>query len=259
MADFALITGSTTGIGKELTELFARDRHNLVLVARNETKLQEQADALRERFGVEVHTLGLDLSLLNSAQELFTWVESRGLQISYLINNAGFGLNGAFSSLELQGQLDMMNLNMRVPVELSRLLLPGMRARNRGGILNVASTAAFQPGPYMAVYYATKSFLLFFSEALAEELRGTGIHVTVLCPGPTRTGFQERAGIQDTLLMKAGLMGPAPVAAAGYRGLMAGRRVVVPGLANRLGTLLVRLAPLSLATRVVAMLQRGRH
>lgn len=257
-ADFeetVLITGASSGIGYDLAQIFSAKGHRLILVARSREKLAKLAGELEERHGVSVKVIPMDLSHPSSPGRLYEILEEESFQVSILVNNAGFAAYGLFSDSSLDGELEMMRLNMITPVHLTKLILKGMRERGRGRILNVASTAAFQPGPLMAVYYATKAFLLFFSEALAHELRGSGVCVTALCPGPTRTGFQKRAGMRDTLLFKYAVMNSREVALAGYEGLMKGKTLVVPGLANRILSFSVRFGPRGLTAKIVRFLQ----
>ena len=181
----ALITGASVGIGRDLAELFARDGHHLVLTARNEGQLQELAAKLRDQYHVNVEVIVQDLSVAGASQQIFERLQSK--PIDYVVNNAGFGSHGLFAGAELQSQLAMLQVNIVALTHLTRLLLPGMLARKSGRILNVASLAAFLPGPYMAVYYATKAYVLSFSEALSSETAGSGVTVTALCPGATRT------------------------------------------------------------------------
>ena len=197
----------------------------------------------------------MDLSEPEQLAALCERLSDEGVVVDVLVNNAGFGARGPVAELDLGRQLEMVRLNVEALTALTRFLLPGMLARRRGGVLNVASTAAFQPGPFMAVYYATKAYVLSFSEALAEEARGTGVAVTALAPGPTLTGFQKEADLEDRLLFKLGPMAAAPVARAGHRAFRRGRVLVIPGLKNRLGAFSTRLAPRWLVRRVVRMLQ----
>ena len=256
--NFALITGASTGIGYELTKLFARDGYQLVLVARNPQRLTEVKDELQRQFHVSVTVVSKDLALAQAPDELFAELQREGIAVDVLVNNAGFGTHGFFAESDLAMQRGMMQVNMAAPTHLVRLFLPGMIKRGAGRILNVASTAAFQPGPLMAVYYASKAYVLSFSEALANELRGSGVSVTVLCPGPTKTEFQRRAGVEETQLMRSGIMDARAVAVAGYRGLMTGRTVVIPGTRNRVLAAAVKFLPRSLVTRVVRNIQEKR-
>jgi short-subunit dehydrogenase len=252
MNEWALITGASMGIGYELARVFAANKFNLVLVARDEARLKRVADELRAQHGIETKILAKDLSLASAPQEIFDTL--RDTPISVLVNNAGFGWRGAFVECDLQHEaLDMMHVNMDSLVALTRLFVPPMLARKQGRVMNVASTAAFQPGPFANIYFATKSFVLSFSNALAEELEGTGVTVTALCPGSTRTEFFERAKMQnfrrDGLMMDAGI-----VAQAGYRGLMRGKRVVIPGMLNKFTATLANFVPTRATTRIVRKL-----
>jgi uncharacterized protein len=256
-----LITGASAGIGLELARRFAAGGYDLVLVARSGDRLEELAAGLRSRHGVAVRVLARDLSDPRSPEAVCSDLAAAGVAVDVLINNAGFATFGPFAETPLDRELEELQLNVVTLTQLAKRLLPGMLARRRGGILNVASTAAFQPGPLMAVYYATKAYVLSFSEALAEELRGSGVTVTALCPGPTATEFQQRAGMQESKLF-SGLLkvaDAAAVARAGYDGFRAGKRIVVPGLVNKLGVQSLRVSPRAMATRLVKRLQERRH
>jgi short-subunit dehydrogenase len=254
-----LITGGSEGIGYELARCFARDGHRLVLVARDAAKLEGAAAAISAESGVPVRTLVEDLSTPGAPARVFAALESEADPVRVLVNNAGVGLYGPFAASDLHAGLAMMRVNMEALVALTGLFLPGMLARRGGAILNVGSTAGFQPGPLMAIYYATKAFVLSLSEALANELEGSGVRVSVLCPGPTVTGFQRRAGIAGSMLFKRGVMSAAEVAQAGYRGFGRGEVTVIPGLRNRLLTVLVRAAPRRLVPAIVRRLQEKRR
>ena len=248
----ALITGATSGIGYALAVCFAREGHDLVLVARHHAALRRVADELVTRSSrSSVDVIAKDLSIPSAAAEVVAHLRQRGLSIDVLVNNAGFGVHGPFVSTDWRLEQGMLSLNMVSLTELTKLLLPGMLQRHDGKILNVASTAAFQPGPMMALYYATKAYVLSLSEALSDELRGSGVTVTALCPGPTRSAFQQRAGIEQTRLMHAGLMDADTVARAGFRALMRGQRLVIPGIANRLVATAVRWLPRGVVLRAV--------
>ncbi len=251
----ALITGASSGIGLELARLFARDRSDLVLVARNQQRLEALAEELRRDHQVQIVVLPHDLSDPTAPRRIFDQLAERGIVIDVLVNNAGFGAVGKIAKLPLTTQTEMVQVNVAALAQLTRLFLPGMIGRKRGGVLNVGSTAGFQPGPNMAVYYATKAFVLSYTEALAEELLGTGVHATCLAPGATATGFQEAAKLGDALLFRYGVMEVVTVARAGYQGFRRGQVLVIPGLKNKLGAMAVRFAPRKLVRKVVKRLQ----
>lgn len=254
MTKTVLITGASSGIGLELARLFAADGYALILVGRNRKNLQQAADDLNSEFSVPARVLVADLSKPSGPSTIARFVKQKRLAVDVLVNNAGVGLHGAFEKNNLQTELDMIQLNVTSLVDLTKRLLPGLIA-SRGKILNVASTAAFQPGPYMAVYYASKAFVLSFSEALHEELAGKVV-VTALCPGPTRTKFAQTARMGRTpLFNSAWMMDAATVAKSGYRGLQKGKAVVVPGVFNRLLAESVRFTP----RRVVRKLVKRLH
>jgi short-subunit dehydrogenase len=245
----ALITGASGGIGYELAKLFAKDGYDLVLVARSGDKLSQVAAELQGQFGITVKTVALDLAAALAAKLLFDQLQSGGVVVDVLVNNAGFGTFGEFSGVAEEEILGQIQLNITALTELTRWFLPAMLARRGGKIMNVASTAAFQPGPLMAVYYATKAYVLSFSEALANEVAGSGVVVSCFCPGATDTGFQKRAKMEDSrLFKKIGAMNVETVARDGYRGLMAGRTVVISGVQNWLVAESVRFAPRKLVT-----------
>jgi hypothetical protein len=242
-AETVLITGASSGIGLELARCFAAEGCRVVLTARNETALRELADELSAAHGVSAIVLPCDLAQPDAPEQLAQACRQGDLVIDVLVNNAGFGAHGPVSEIPLERQREMVQLNTATLMELSRRFLPGMLERGRGGVLNVASTAAFQPGPRMAVYFATKAFVLSFTEALAEELSGTGVAASCLCPGPTETGFISAADMHDSRLFRLGMMTAQAVARAGHRGFRRGKVVVIPGLGNKAGTWLVRFAP----------------
>jgi short-subunit dehydrogenase len=253
MKHTALVTGASGGIGLELARLFANDGQDLVLVARSEGKLREIGEQLEAAHGVAATVAATDLSKPNAARDLVEALRAASIEVDVLVNNAGFGLSGPFLDNDPQAQLGMLQVNVVAVTELTRLLLPPMVARRSGRILNVASTAAFAPGPLAAVYAATKAYVLSFSEAIGEELRHSGVTVTALCPGPTQSGFSAAAGAGSTRLYgKQKLMSSADVARAGYQGLNGGRRVVVTGVRNKLLVQSVRTSP----RRVVTMVGR---
>jgi uncharacterized protein len=245
----ALITGASGGIGYELAKLFARDHFDLVLVARSEDKLTQITSELRPR-GVNVKAIPLDLSDFSAPKSLFDQLQREKIAIDILVNNAGFGTHGEFAQTpesEILGQID---LNIRALTELTRLFLPPMVARRSGRIMNVASVAGFQPGPLMAVYYATKAYVISFSEAIANEVQGSGVTVTCFCPGATYTGFARRAGIEHSRLFSLGAMSAERVARDGYRALMKGRTLAISGAHNWLIAQSSRFAPRRMVTAV---------
>jgi len=253
-----LITGGSAGIGLELARLFARDKWNLVLLSRNRATLMGVSEELAQHFGVSSQIIVADLSHPHAPEEVYAQLQERQTPVHCLVNNAGFGANGDFGELALDLQLDMVRTNVTALVELTHRLLPQL-IYFKGKILNVASTAAFQPGPHMAIYYATKAFVLSFSEALAEELAPKGVQVSTLCPGPVPTGFQDRAGIRETKIAKSPLNMPADVVARiGYEGLMKGKRLIIAGTANRLMVESLRLAPRSLVTKISGALAKKK-
>jgi uncharacterized protein len=260
-ARWALVTGASGGIGAEFARLAAADGYHLALVARSAAPLAALAAELGARHGVEALPIVLDLARRGAIEALLQPLAARAIVPELLINNAGVGLYGLHAETPLADELALIELNVVALVELTKRLLPALLARGRGRILNVASTAAFQPGPYMSVYYASKAFVLSYSEALAYELRGSGISVTALCPGPTVSGFQAGARMRRALVIMGGLIPlgePRAVARAGYQGLLAGRGVVIPGLVNRLLVASLRLTPRRLATASVAFVSRPR-
>ncbi len=251
-----LVTGASAGIGVDLAECFAADGYNLVLAARTESALREVADRLATKHGVAVLPIAVDLGAAGGGAKLAGEIAKQGLGVDVLVNNAGYGYAGAFNGSDIATQLGMIDLNDRALVELTHIYWPGMLAKNGGGVLNVASTAAFQPGPLMATYYASKAFVLSFSEALWEEARGTGVRVSCLCPGPTVSKFRERAGTGTKKLSRAAApMSSASVAALGYRAWKSNKRVEITGLRNRVLARLVPFLPRRAILGVVHNLQ----
>jgi hypothetical protein len=247
---YVLITGASGGIGYELAKLFARDHHNLVLVARSTDKLEQIAAELQS-YGVTIKTITLDLTAPPAPRFLFDQLRRDNIAIDVLINNAGFGIHGEFAQMPEAEILGQISLNITALTELTRLFLPPMIARRNGRIMNVASTAAFQPGPFLAVYYATKAYVLSFSEAIANELRGSGVTVTCFCPGATHTDFARRAGVENSRLFKiVGGMSADKVALDGYRAVMEGRTLAISGVHNWLVAQSTRFVPRKMVTAV---------
>ncbi len=255
----ALVTGATTGIGYALSKMLAADGYALILVARNQNALQERKAELESAYGISVQPIALDLSQTGAVKTLIDQLRDRLSQIEILVNNAGFGKLGPFWEMDPKTVVDMIQVNVTALVALTRAIMPYMLQRGKGYVLNVASTAAFSPGPFMAVYYATKAFVVSFSEALADELRGTEITVTTLCPGPTRTEFQIRAG-QDPQkpFPILPMMSAEAVAQQAYRSLKKGRRMVIPGLMNRFSVWSSRVMPRRLTSLMIKWIQSRR-
>jgi len=252
----ALITGASSGIGKALAACFAAGGYNLVLAARGVEKMQALANDLAKQYGITATVIGADLETAGGAAALVEDIKQRGLTITALANNAGYGEFGEFKDTGLPKDLAMMQLNMASVVILTKLLLPNLITA-RGKILNTVSTAAFQPGPYMAVYYATKAFVLSFSEAIAAELEGTGVTVTALCPGPTASGFQDKANMHDSALVKGKKLPTAEaVAKIGYQAMQNGKRVVIPGAMNWVLAQSVRFTPRNMVTSLVKSMSK---
>lgn len=245
-----LITGASSGIGYELAREFAKHGHDLVIVAPIEPELRDVASRLSAEYGVSVKPIAEDLRRESAADDIFAQVAASGLSVQILVNNAGLGRRGQFWDIPLEDDISMIRLNIEAGVRLTKRFLPAMLFNERGRILNTASIAGFEPGPLLAVYHATKAFVLSWSEALATELKDTGVTLTVLCPGPVDTDFFEKAGMVDTpAFQQASVMAPQEVAAAAYASLMAGERVVVPGLANKATALGSRLMPESMQAK----------
>jgi short-subunit dehydrogenase len=259
VAETALITGASGGIGEELARLLAAARIDVILVARSADKLSALAADLVRTHGVQAHVLVQDLAAPAAAESIGRELSGRGLTVDILINNAGFATYGPFAETSADEEAQLIQVNITALTMLTKRLLPAMLARRKGRIMNVASTAAFQPGPLMAVYYASKAYVLSFSEALANETSGSGVTVTCLCPGPTRTGFQDRAQMRESKLFSTLSVAPAAdVARAGYQGMMAGRALVVPGVTNKIGIQLLRIAPRALVRRTIRSIQERR-
>ncbi len=255
----ALITGASSGLGVHFAELFAKDGYDLILVARSEDKLNNLKDCLEERYGVKTVVCVKDLSLPNAAQEVFAFVQEQGMEVDALVNNAGFADFGAYANADWKRQQDMVQVNITALIQLTHCFLKPMIARGSGRIMNVASMAAFQPGPLMSVYYATKSFVLSFTEALSVELRGTGVKVTALCPGPTETGFAKNGHLGNSGLFKnLSVASALEVAAYGYMKLKQGQTVAIPGMMNKLIVTASKYAPRAMARNLVYLIQKEK-
>jgi short-subunit dehydrogenase len=252
----ALVTGASAGLGAEFAKLCAAGGYDVVLVARRAARLTELAASLAAAYGVKARPLVADLASAAAPAEIFA--QMGGTPVDLLINNAGLGVRGAYAETDWAREADLMQVNMGSLAHLTKLFLPGMVRRRSGRILNVASTAAFVPGPFMAIYYASKAFVLSFSEALTYEVKGTGVTVTALCPGPTRTEFAKAAGVADSELFHGPTMGAAEVARVGYDAMMAGKSSVIAGALNRWMMRGVRLVPHSFAAAQAGKLNRDK-
>lgn len=260
MGQTILITGASSGIGYELAKVCGSDRHNLILVARREERLKDLKADLEAAYGIQVWTYQADLTDAATRQQLFAWTQAQGLVVDSLVNNAGFGDLTPFFKGDWDKQNAMIQLNITALTHLTHLFLPNMVQRGQGHILNLASTAAFLPGPFMSVYYASKAFVLSFSQAIATELNGTGVSVTCLCPGPTQSEFQEVSDMGEAAFIKDlegldKLPTAAEVAAYGYQAMMQGKQIAVHGLSNKVLTLATRLLPRQAQANVMKKLQ----
>mgnify|MGYP005994329213 CR=1 FL=1 len=250
----ALITGASSGIGLELSKILASEGYNLVIVARRKDKLDNLKSELEHTYPIQVEVLAKDLSEENSAQTVFDFTQNKGIQIEILINNAGFGDYGFFSETEWQKEAQMLQLNIVTLTQLCKLFSQDMRKNKSGKILNVASTAAFQPGPMMSVYFASKAYVLHFSEALANELKSANIGVTALCPGLTESEFVQEAGMGKSQLSKGKMATTKQVADYAIQAMMNKKPVAIHGFKNRMMVLLLRFTPRSVATKVTRYL-----
>lgn len=256
MKKTALITGASSGIGLELAHEFAKNGHDLVLVARSKQKLAELANTIESKYAVKAQVLSKDLSNPDSAAEVFDWCQSNNIHVDYLVNNAGIGDYGPFIERDWNKLRQMIDLNITSLTYLTHLFLPAMVAKKYGRIMQVASTASFQPGPSMSVYFATKAYVLHFSEAIGNELKGSGVTVTALCPGATESGFQYVAEMEESRLVKdRKLPTSADVARYGYRAMMKGKSVAIHGLMNYLLANSVRMIPRGMVVNVSSIIQ----
>lgn len=252
MNENVLITGATSGIGYEFSKLFAEKGFNLIITGRNEKKLKEMECYLSGLYKIKVVSYGCDLCKKENVLSLFNYVKSLNLNIDILINNAGVGFNGVFHELSWEKHLQTLEINITSLTYLTHLVLGEMVKRGQGKILNVASTGAYQPGSYISVYYATKAYVLSFSQALRQEIKNKGVVVTTLCPGATKTQFSKRSGKGDLKVA----MTAEKVAKLGYRGLMKNKAVVIPGLINKTMVLASKIAPSSINAKVVKKIQQ---
>ena len=251
----ALITGASSGIGLELAKIFARNKNDLVLVARSAEKLNELAEELRKE-NVRVEVIVADLSLVDAPQKVFNSIQQKNISIEFLVNNAGFGDFGFFVEADWEKTASMIGVNIMTLTHLTHLFLPSMIKKGFGRIMNLASTAAFQPGPLMSVYYASKAYVLHFSEAIGNELRGTGVKVTALCPGATESGFQAASNMEKSKLVKGKKLPTSKeIAEFGYKAMMRGKAVAIPGVFNYLLAQTPRFSPRGLVVKVARMIQ----
>jgi len=254
----ALVTGASSGIGREIALILAQRPCDLVLVARGREAMEEVAARCRKEAGINAMVLSADLSDAASPQRIYDQLQGAGTAIDILVNNAGFGIHGRFVDTEIGQDLALLQVNMVSLTHLTRLFLPGMVQRGWGRVLDVASTAAFVPGPFMGLYYASKAYVLSHSLALGYEMRSTGVRVTCLCPGPTATDFQRRAQVETSRLFKGHVMDARTVAMAGCRAMWRGKALVIPGLNNRLSAFGARFAPHWVLTAAAASFNRDR-
>jgi uncharacterized protein len=259
MKHTVLITGASGGIGYELAKIFAKNGHDLILIARSGDKLYNLSEELRQQYDIRVAAFARDLSNLHQVKDLYDTIKAEGIFVDFLINNAGFGDYGFFAESDWQKNEGMIQLNITSLTYITYLFLQDMKQNKRGRIMNVASTAAFQPGPLMSVYYATKSYVLFFSEALYNELKKEDITVTTLCPGPTESGFQQAADLSASRLVKGKkLPSAASVAEYGFMAMMQGKRLAIPGFMNKVMVGAIRFTPRSLVLKIVRWMQASK-
>jgi uncharacterized protein len=257
MGSVALITGASGGLGAEYAKLFAADKHDVALVARRLDRLSALSAKLEKAHGIHAIAIAADLGTPAGPSQVLKEVERRGLEVEFLVNNAGFGTTGRFAELDAAREAEMVQVNIAALLTLTRALLPAMINRKKGRILNIGSTAGFQPGPFMATYYASKAFVNTFTEALSYELKGTGVTATVSCPGATATEFAGVAGTDKTRLFKSGVASAEQVAREGYRAMMAGKAMVVHGARNKFGVQILRVSPRAAVRAIAASFNQG--
>jgi len=256
MTSYALITGTTSGIGKALAAKFAREGVNLILVSRDEGKLKKQAERLSGRYGVKVHVVAVDLIKPDAAHIVYDRVRKMGVRVRYLVNNAGFNESGSFLETAADKEIDMIRLHAICTTQMMKLFIPDMVKSGHGRVLNLGSIASYMACPGEAVYAATKAYVLSVSKAIAAELKGTGVTITTLCPGATRTEFAKKAGMEHTLLFKTMVMKPQTVANIGYNALMAGKPYAIAGVYNQLLVLGSKFTPGPLLNAVLRVMLR---
>jgi short-subunit dehydrogenase len=252
----ALITGASSGIGLEFAKIFAAAKNNLVLVARSGGRLLQLGDELQKEHDISVRVIGADLSKMAEVQKVYDTCKAYDIEVDYLVNNAGFGDFGFFIESDWNKTEQMLDLNIKSLTKMCHLFIPDMVQRKSGKVLNVASTAAFQPGPTMAVYYASKSYVLFLSEAIYNELQGTGVHITCLCPGATESGFQSASNLQESAMVKGKKLPTAKeVAAFGYKAMMKNKLTVIHGMKNFILANSIRFTPRKMVLSIVRKMQ----
>lgn len=247
---YTLITGASMGIGYELAKLFAKDKRNLILISRNILKLQDVKNEL-SKFNVDIKILALDLKNSEDIQDLFNYIEANKLNINILINNAGIGTFGDFNNIEWKSEESLIDINIKALTKLTKYFLPKVVKEKEGGILNVASTAAFCSGPRMATYYASKAYVLNLTEAIYEEYKAAGIKISCLCPGPVKTSFQDKAGIKKSKSAKKYLMDAEEVAKICYKDFYKGKVIIIPGVKNKLLVMGNKLLPRSISREII--------
>ena len=258
MTTYAIVTGASAGLGREFAKLFAAAGHGVVLVARRKNELDVFARQLEGAYSIPTLVVAADLADRAAPKKIFDAVTDAGIDVEFLVNNAGYGSNGTFAELDIDKEIGMVEVNVTSLLALTRLFLPAMIKAGRGRVLNIGSTAGFQPGPFMSTYYASKAFVNSFTEALAFELRGTGVTATVSCPGPTATEFAAIAGNDKTRLFteKSGVATAADVAREAYEAMKAGKSMVVHGFKNKLGAQALRFSPRAAVIAIAAKLNR---
>ncbi|PRR83250.1 SDR family NAD(P)-dependent oxidoreductase [Clostridium vincentii] len=254
---YTLITGGTEGIGLEIAKLFAKDKHNLFIVARNRDKLEAARNFLEREYKIIVFILDIDLTVDNSCEKIYEFVDKNNLIVDNLINNAGIGSFGLFNEEKEGFEEKIIKINIISLTKLTKHFIKDMIRRGEGGILNVASTAAFVSGPKMAMYYSTKAYVLSLTESLHEEVKALGVRISCLCPGPVKTSFQEKAGVKKSEKMKKLMMSPEDVAKAAYKGFKHGKCIVIPGSKNKILVLGNKILPRALGRKLVAMSNKG--
>ncbi|HYD03007.1 MAG TPA: SDR family oxidoreductase [Alphaproteobacteria bacterium] len=254
-----LITGASSGIGLELAKIFAKNGHNLVLVARSENTLNELKKQLEESCAINVKVIVQDLKYYNAPTAIYDAVKADDIHVNVLINNAGFGVHGEFKDTDLEKELEMIQVNVTAVTHLTKMFLTEMLEANSGRIMNVASTAAFNPGPLMAVYYASKAYVLSFSEALAEELSNTNIKVTTLCPGPTKTNFSTVTGVENARVLNEKIPDAKEIAEYAYNALVQEKRIAIPGIKNKILINATRIIPRKIVTKTIKKIQQKKQ